>query len=78
MRLKTEKWESRFPEGVIFDVVGYSGYKSAKDYPDELRKIHHRRFGWKLRGMSVFLTNNLTDSPGRTDFLLYRNRWSEE
>ena len=76
MRFKPGRWKRRLPEGVVSDAVGrFSVYKSAKDYPDELRKViiidqnEDKRY--------IFLTNNLT-APAELISSLYRNRWSVE
>ena len=76
VRFKPRTWKRRLPVGVISDAIGvFTIYKSAKDYPDELRKIVciDPEDGIKY----IFLTNNLTTSP-LTISNLYRNRWSVE
>ena len=61
---------------MVSDAAGYfTVYKSAKDYPEKLRKVvcidpeNGTRY--------IFLTNNLTASA-ETIAELYRNRWSVE
>ncbi len=76
VRFKPEKWKRRLPKNVISDAVGrFTVYKSAKDYPEELRKViivdqdEDKRY--------IFLTNNLTASAELIS-MLYRKRWSVE
>ena len=76
VRFKPETWKRRLPENVESDAIGYfTVYKSAKDYPEKLRKVvcidpeNGTRY--------IFLTNNLTASA-ETIAELYRNRWSVE
>ena len=76
VRFKPETWKRRLPENVVSDATGYfTVYKSAKDYPEKLRKVvcidPEDGTGY------IFLTNNLTASA-ETIAELYRNRWSVE
>ena len=76
VRFKPVKWKRRLPEGIISDAIGnFTVYKSAKDYPEMLRKVVciDPEDGTKY----ILLTNNLTASPELIS-LLYRNRWSVE
>ena len=76
VRFKPETWKRRLPANVISDSVGYfTIYKSAKDYPEKLRKVVciDPEDGTRY----IFLTNNLTASA-ETIAELYRNRWSVE
>ncbi len=76
VRFKPRTWKRRLPDGVISDAIGvFTVYKSAKDYPEELRKVVciNPEDGTKY----IFLTNNMT-AHSETIPLLYRNRWSVE
>nr|CRY96170.1 hypothetical protein [uncultured prokaryote] len=76
VRFKPETWKRRLPANVISDSVCYfTIYKSAKDYPEKLRKVVciDPEDGTRY----IFLTNNLTASA-ETIAELYRNRWSVE
>ena len=76
VRFKPVTWKRRFPEYVVSDAIGYfTVYKSAKDYPEKLRKVVciDPEDGTRY----IFLTNNLTASA-ETIAELYRNRWSVE
>ena len=76
VRFKPVTWKRRLPENVISDAIGYfTVYKSAKDYPEKLRKVVciDPEDGTRY----IFLTNNLTASA-ETIAELYRNRWSVE
>ena len=76
VRFKPETWKRRLPENVVSDATGYfTVYKSAKDYPEKLRKVVciDPEDGTRY----IFLTNNLTASA-ETIAELYRNRWSVE
>lgn len=76
VRLKPRTWKRRLPKGVISDVIGcFSGYKSRKLYPEELRKIVYLEP--EDNTVYIFLTNNLTSKAGLI-CELYRNRWSVE
>ena len=76
VRFKPVTWKRRLPENVVSDAIGYfTVYKSAKDYPEKLRKVVciDPEDGTRY----IFLTNNLTTSA-ETLAELYRNRWSVE
>ena len=76
VQIKPRTWKRRLPEGVVSDVIGsFAGYKSSKNYPEELRKVIvvDPEDGTRY----IFLTNNLTASPEQVS-QLYRNRWSVE
>jgi hypothetical protein len=76
VRFKPRTWKRRLPKEVVSDAIGvFTVYKSAKDYPEELRKVVciDPEDGTRY----IFLTNNLTASS-KTISLLYRNRWSVE
>lgn len=76
VRFKPETWKRRLPENVVSDAIGYfTVYKSAKDYPEKLRKVVciDPEDGTRY----IFMTNNLTASA-ETIAELYRNRWSVE
>lgn len=72
VRFKPDTWKRRLPENVISDAIGrFTVYKSAKDYPEKLRKVVciDPDDGTKY----IFLTNNMTSSA-ETVAELYRNR----
>ena len=76
VRFKPVTWQRRLPENVVSDAIGcFTVYKSAKDYPEKLRKVVciDPEDGTRY----IFLTNNLTASS-ETIAELYRNRWSVE
>ncbi len=76
VRFKPETWKRRLPGNVVSDAIGYfTVYKSAKDYPEKLRKVVcvDPEDGTRY----IFLTNNLT-IPAETIAELYRTRWSVE
>lgn len=76
VRFKPVTWKRRLAENVVSDAIGYfTVYKSAKDYPEKLRKVVciDQEDGTRY----IFLTNNLTASA-ETIAELYRNRWSVE
>ena len=76
VRLKPRTWKRRLPKGVISDVVGcFSGYKSSKLYPDELRKIVY--VDPDDGTVYILLTNNLT-AKAKLICELYRHSWSVE
>ena len=76
VRLKPRTWKRRFPKGIVSDVIGnFSGYKSHKLYPEELRKIVYIE---PEDGKTyIFLTNNFT-AKAELICELYHNRWSVE
>ena len=76
VKIKPKTWKRRLPQNVVSDVIGnFTVYKSAKDYPNKIRKVIciDPEDGTKY----IFLTNNLTASA-ETISELYRNRWSVE
>ena len=62
--------------GVVCDqTMALNGYKSARDYPEHLRRV---RFKDPLTGKTlIFLTNNTT-LPAPVIAQLYKNRWQVE
>ena len=76
VRLKPRTWKRRMPKGVVSDVTGcFSGYKSSKVYPEELRRVVY--VDPEEGKTYIFLTNNLT-AKAELVCELYRNRWSVE
>lgn len=76
VRFKPLKWKRRLQETFASDAIGhFTVYKSARDYPDLIRKIIciNPEDGTKY----IFLTNN-QEASAETISLLYRNRWSVE
>lgn len=74
VRFKPETWKRRLPENVVSDAIGYfTVYKSAKDYPEKLRKVVC--IGPEDGTRYILLTDNLAASA-ETIADLYRNRWS--
>lgn len=76
VQIKSRTWKRRLVRGIVSDIVGtFTVYKSAKVYPEELRKVIciDPEDGSKY----IFLTNNLT-APATLISDLYRNRWSVE
>ena len=76
VRMKPIIWKRRLANGIVSDIVGtFTMYKSAKVYPDELRKVicEDPEDGSRY----IFLTNNTTASAALISEL-YRNRWSVE
>ena len=76
VRFKPETWKRRLPPNVVSDAIGYfTVYKSAKDYPEKLRKVVciDPEDGTRY----IFLTNNLTSSA-ETIAEPYHNRRSVE
>lgn len=76
VRFRPVTWKRRLPPNVVSDSTGcFTVYKSAKDYPEKLRKVvcTDPEYGT----IYIFLTNNLTASA-ETIAELYRNRWSVE
>ena len=74
--MKVRTWTRRLPKGVVSDIKGsFSGYKSSKEYPSELRKVIvlDPEDGTRY----IFLTNNMEASPLLISEF-YRNRWSVE
>ena len=56
-------------------VISLTGVKTAKDYPDSLRRIHY--FDSETERRLTFLTNNFS-LPARNIALLYKCRWRVE
>ena len=76
VKMKVRTWTRRLPEGVVSDIKGpFSGYKSASEYPEELRKVIVLDPDDGTR--YIFLTNNMEASPLLIS-KFYRNRWSVE
>ena len=76
VKMKVRTWTRRLPKGVVSDIKGaFSGYKSSKEYPEELRKV----IVWNPDEGTryIFLTNNMEASPLLISEF-YRNRWSVE
>ena len=76
VKMKVRTWTRRLPQGVVSDIKGsFSGYKSSKEYPEELRKVIVLDPDDGTR--YIFLTNNMEASPLLISEF-YRNRWSVE
>ena len=76
VRFRPVTWKRRLPPNVVSDSTGcFTVYKSAKDYPEKLRKAVCT--DPEDGTIYIFLTNNLTASA-ETIAELYRNRWSVE
>lgn len=76
VKFKAEKWKRRLPENVLSDAVGhFTVYKSAKVYPDEIRKVVY--VDPETDKVYIFLTNDF-ESDALTIALLYKYRWSIE
>ena len=76
VRMKPRTWKRRLAKGIVSDITGtFTVYKSAKVYPEELRKVicEDSEDGTRY----IFLTNNLT-AKAELICELYRNRWSVE
>ena len=76
VRFKPVTWKRRLSPNVVSDSIGYfTVYKSAKDYPEKVRKVVciDTEDGTRY----IFLINNLTASAG-TIAELYPNQWSVE
>jgi hypothetical protein len=62
--------------GVLVDqIIGFTGWKSKKDYPSQLRRI--KFYDEQLGRYFVFLTNNFS-LPALVIAELYRSRWQVE
>ena len=62
VKMKVRTWTRRLPEGVVSDIKGsFSGYKSSREYPEELRKVIVLDPDDGTR--YIFLTNNVEASP---------------
>ena len=76
VKFKAKKWKRRLPENVLSDSVGhFTVYKSAKVYPEQLRKVVY--LDPETGKVYIFLTNDL-ESDALTIALLYKYRWSIE
>ena len=76
VKMKVRTWTRRLPKGMVSDIKGsFSGYKSSKEYPEELRKVIvlDPDNGTKY----IFLTNNMEASPLLISEF-YSDRWSVE
>ena len=74
VKFKAKKWKRRLPENVLSDSVGhFTVYKSAKVYPEQLRKVVY--LDPETGKVYIFLTNDL-ESDALTIALLYKYRWS--
>lgn len=72
VRMKPRTWKRRLAKGIVSDITGtFTVYKSAKVYPEELRKVicEDSEDGTRY----IFLTNNLT-AKAELICELYRNR----
>ena len=76
VKFKAETWKRRLPENVLSDAIGhFTVYKSAKVYPDEIRKVVY--VDPETDKVYIFLTNDF-ESDALTIALLYKYRWSIE
>lgn len=76
VQFKAERWKRRLPENVLSDAIGhFTVYKSAKVYPDEIRKVVY--VDPETDKVYIFLTNDF-ESDALTIALLYKYRWSIE
>lgn len=76
VKFKAKKWKRRLPENVLSDSVGqFTVYKSAKVYPEQLRKVVY--LDPETGKVYIFLTNDL-ESDVLTIAMLYKYRWSIE
>ena len=76
VKFKAKKWKRRLPENVLSDSVGhFTVYKSAKVYPEQLRKVVY--LDPETGKVYIFLTNDL-ESDALTIAMLYKYRWSIE
>ena len=76
LRYECVNWKRRLAKGVRSDsVIRFSVYKSARDYPGELRRVAYH--DEETDKDYVFLTNDL-DSSALVVADLYRNRWQVE
>ena len=76
VKMKVRAWARRLHEGVVSNIKGaVSGYKTYKEYLEELRKVIvlDPEDGTRY----IFLTNNMEASPLMISEF-YRNRWSIE
>ena len=76
VKFRARKWKRRLPENVLSDAVGnFTVYKSAKVYPEEIRKVVY--LDPDSGKAYIFLTNDF-ESDALTIALLYKYRWSIE
>ncbi len=76
VKFRARKWKRRLPENVLSDAVGnFTVYKSAKVYPEEIRKVVY--LDPDSGKVYIFLTNDF-ESDALTIALLYKYRWSIE
>ena len=76
LNVKAISWKRRLPKGVKSDsIVEFVVYKSAKDYPEKLRRVVY--VDPETKKKYVFLTNDM-EASALTIASLYRNRWSIE
>ena len=76
VKLKPRTWKRRLPYGIVSDVTGsFSGYKSSRLYPEEVRKVIC--IDPDDGTTYIFLTNNMA-AAAELISELYRNRWSVE
>lgn len=76
LRYERVTWRRRLHGGIKSDsLIRFSVYKSAKDYPQELRRVAYH--DEETDKDYVFLTNDM-HSPAATIADLYHNRWQVE
>ena len=76
LKFKQTSWKRRLPKNVLSDsTIGFTVYKSSKDYPIPLRRVVY--YDEEQDCTFVFLTNNFV-LPATIIAELYHNRWSIE
>ena len=76
LKFKQTSWKRRLPKNVLSDsTIGFTVYKSSKDYPIPLRRVVY--YDEEQDRTFVFLTNNFV-LPATIIAELYHNRWSIE
>ena len=76
LKFKQTSWKRRLPKNVLSDsTIGFTVYKSSKDYPIPLRRVVY--YDEEQGRTFVFLTNNFV-LPATIIAELYHNRWSIE
>ena len=76
VKIDKKSWKRRLPDNIKSDISGtFSGYKSSKDYPKEIRKVEY--VDPEDGTLYIFMTNNFEISA-LTVAELYRCRWSVE
>ena len=76
LKFKQTSWKRRLPKNVLSDsTIGFTVYKSSKDYPIPLRRVVY--YDEEQGRTFVFLTNNFV-LPATMIAELYHNRWSIE